>query len=240
MCTAVSSASSGRARSTGSPATLAAAAAPKSAPAWGPSNRNNRRAAGDSVRYDQDSTARRSVPGSSPANASSRAPASRSARASVASGTSGWMVARAATIASASGSLAHRAMISSTASGSARDPAGADPPGKQLPRLGLGEHVERDRVRGLGDDQAGEPVAAGHHARSSPASRAAATGRARCPARCRAAPAPACGDQAAEHGHPSVQHWTESPRARRRATQAATERPGRVAAAICRDRTRAG
>ncbi len=42
-------------------------------------------------------------------------------------------------------------------------PVGSDPPGEQLARLAFGEHVEHDRVRSLGDDQAGEPVAAGHH-----------------------------------------------------------------------------
>nr|BFE51432.1 hypothetical protein GCM10017745_48590 [Saccharothrix mutabilis subsp. capreolus] len=117
-CARPSSASSGRTPPVGRPARLAAAARLISGPGCRLNSRNNRAAAGLSVRYDHENTARTSR--SSPvSNASNRVEWSPSSSARTASGIPGWVATRAVTMPSANGNPAQCRNRPSAASGSA-------------------------------------------------------------------------------------------------------------------------
>ena len=161
----VSSASSGRACRTGTPARLAAAATEMSGPGCRPSSRNSRAAVG-AERVVGPGEHRADVGGGVVAGEGVQAAAAvaRARRPARPAGSAGWAAARAATMASASGSRAHSGDDRRRRRRLGRHPRRAEAAGQQLaaPRSAVSRSSVQ-RVGAVGGDQAGQLVAAGDH-----------------------------------------------------------------------------
>ena len=105
---------------------------------------------------DQASTARRLTATSPASSASSRPASSRMSATSAASGRSGAIAARAARMPSASGSPAQPVDDRRDRLRLGRDPVGAEVQGEQVERLGVGQHVQRQRPGAVRRDQRGQ------------------------------------------------------------------------------------
>ena len=124
--------------------------------------------------------------------------------------------------------------------GSSATRCGAEPAGQQFLRLGVGEHIQGERERALGGDQAGELVAAGHDDQAAGAGRQQRADLVDVPGVIQQHQHPLAGQQAAVQARLRVQAGGDPGRRHGQGVQEEPERPRPGASAARPDRNRAG